>query len=397
MVRRVGASSVAAPSLERLVGGAVVETARGPILAVRRVYHIEHRYGALSLRTALQASAEVLSLVSRGGEGAPAADRLLYLDTETTGLAGGTGTYIFLVGAGFFAGETFVVEQYFMRDLDEEPALLAALEALLPRFQGLVTYNGRAFDLSLLETRFILSRRAWPTDLWQLDLLHPARRLWGIRLPDCRLVTLEAEVLGWKRRDDVPGSLIPALYFEYLRRRQLGALPRVFDHNRQDVLSLVALTGWVARALSEPEGLHLSGAEYGGLGRLWEPRSCERARHCYRAALHRELPTRERERLLLRLAALAKRRARWEEACALWETAIAGTGEFNIRPWEELAKYYEHARRDIPVARRVVTDALSRAQADGARPVALHALTRRLARLTRRLARVAGSESDPRH
>ena len=317
--------------------------------------------------------------------------REIVIDTETTGLAGGTGTYVFLVGVGFFDGESFVVNQYFMRDLDEEPALLAALAALLPRFEGLVTYNGRAFDLSLLETRFVLARRPWPESLWHLDLLPAARRLWGSRLADCRLATVEAHALGLRRENDVPGALVPALYFEYLRRRHPGALPKLFAHNQQDVLSLVGLAGWLSRALSEPERLSLCGEEYAGLGRLWEPWDRERSRHCYRAALGQRLPEPERQRLLLRLADLAKRERRWDEACGLWEMAIAEAPAFHVSPWEELAKYHEHRSQDLTRAARLSAEALSRARASAAHPVLIERLSHRLGRLTRRLQPAPGS------
>ena len=369
---------------EGVVGGGLEETPQGPILVVRHRYPLHHRQGCVRLGAALDATPEILGLLSRSREGSPLPDQLLYLDTETTGLAGGTGTYPFLVGVGFFEDGSFVVEQYFMRDLDEEPALLAALQALLPRFKGLVTYNGRAFDVSLLETRFVLARRPWPDVLWHLDLLPAARRLWASRLSDCRLVTVEAHALGLRREDDVPGSLIPALYFEYLRRRNPGMLPKLFAHNRQDLLSLVALAGWVSRALIEPEQLSLSAEEYVGLGRLWEPWSGERGCQFYRAALNRGLSGPERERLLLRLADLAKRERQWEDACALWQAAINGADGFHLRPWEELAKYHEHRSRDLPRASRVVVEALSRARAARASEV-LEVLTYRLARLTRRL------------
>jgi len=378
-------------ALEAVVGGRLEETSHGPILVARHRYPLHHRQGSVPLGAVLETSPEILSLLSKSREGSPPPERLLYLDTETTGLAGGTGTYPFLVGAGFFEGGSFVVQQYFMRDLDEEPALLSALYALLPRFQGLVTYNGRAFDLTLLETRFVLARRTWPAVPWHLDLLPAARRLWASYLSDCRLITVEAHALGLRREDDLPGSLIPALYFQYLRLRHPDALPKLFAHNRQDLLSLVALVGWVGRALNEPERIPLSAEEYVGLGRLWERCSGERSRQCYRAALARGLSTRERGRLLLRLADLAKRERRWGEACALWEAVIAGAVGFPLRPWEELAKYYEHRSRDLPRASRVAIEALSRAHAARVGPEALESLTHRLARLTRRLQATSAS------
>lgn len=377
MIVRAGA-----PDPGTVVGGSLEETPHGAILVARRFYPLHHRHGSVSLGAALEAAPEVLGLLGRAGAEGPPADRLLYLDIETTGLAGGTGTYPFLVGVGFFEGGRFVVQQYFLRDLDEEPALLSSVHALLPRFEGLVTYNGRTFDLSLLETRFVLARRPWPGTPWHLDLLPAARRLWGSRLPDCRLVTVEAHALGIRRENDLPGSLVPSLYFDYLRHRHPGALPRLFAHNLLDLLSLVALTAWVSRALSRPDRVPLSAAEYVGLGRLWESRSRERGRECYRAALAQGLPPGERERLLLRLAGLAKGERRWEEACGLWRAAIAEAPAFRLWPWEELAKYYEHRSRDLPAALGVVVEAMGRAAQSDAE--ALERLAYRLARLARR-------------
>src|SRR2546426_255155 len=146
---------------------------------------------------------------------------------------------------------SLVVAQLFMRDLDEEPALLAALAPLLERAGGVVTFNGAGFDLPLLETRFVLARRRWPATLPHLDLLRPSRRVWTGCFDDCRLGTLERDVLGLAREEDVPGALIPSLYFDWLRRRRAAPLARVFAHNRDDVLSLAALVGWFGVALGE--------------------------------------------------------------------------------------------------------------------------------------------------
>lgn len=371
-------------SVAELVGGRERATSHGSLLVARRDYQLQHSHGELLLRTALEASPEVFRLLGRRPAGDPAPARLLYLDTETTGLAGGTGTYAFLVGAGFFEADRFVLEQYFMRDLDEEPALLAALEALLADFDGVVTFNGRGFDLPLLETRFVLARRRWPDHLWHLDLLPPARRLWSFRLPDCRLATIETRVLGLDRIDDVPGALIPSLYFRYLRSRRAEELRPVFEHNRLDVLSLVALTGWVARALSDPGGLDLAPEEYLGLGRLWEGLDAERGIECYRTALARGLGSPYRERVLLRLGLRAKREARWHEACRFWEAAISGDSGFHLGPWEELAKYYEHRCRDLAAAQRVTSLALAEARAQGAPDAVGASLAHRLSRLRRR-------------
>lgn len=370
--------------IEALVGGCIEDTDHGPILSVRREYGLDHRHGASGFQGAFAAAPALLGMLTR--QGAPAGDarRLLFLDTETTGLAGGTGTYAFLVGVGFTEGDRFVVQQFFMRDLDEEPALLAALAPLLARADGLVTYNGSGFDVPLLETRFVLARRRWP-ELWHLDLLAPARRVWGIRFADCRLTTLESGVLGLSRDDDVPGAMIPALYFDYLRRRHPGALPRVFAHNRHDVLSLVGLTAWLARALEAPDELAPTPEEYAGLGRVWERADPERSLACYRQALAGGLGGVEGDRVRLRLAWWEKRRARWEAARELWETATQAP-RFDPRPWEELAKFFEHRSRDFAAARVVVLRAIERARRAAAAPGVRQELDRRLARLERRLA-----------
>jgi len=373
-------------ALEDVLDGTVEPTEGGGVFVVRRRFDLGHRHGAQFLGGA-KVGREHMQPLARAGATPPAGDRLLYLDTETTGLAGGTGTYAFLVGAGFFDGEAFEVRQYFMRDLDEEPALLSALDALFRRFDGLVTYNGSGFDLPLLETRFVLARRRFPAEAFHLDLLGPARRLWSARLTDCRLGTVERHVLGFARDDDVPGALIPSVYFDYLRRKHPGQLARVFDHNRHDVLSLAALTSWIAGAVARAPVPDLHPEELAGLGRMWEAVDAERSLACYRMALECGLPSPGRERLLLRLAAAEKRRTRWEEARALWEAAI-GADRFDHRPWEEIAKVHEHRRRDLATARAIVERALGVARGAHASDVVLAALAHRLDRLTRRLAKL---------
>jgi uncharacterized protein YprB with RNaseH-like and TPR domain len=370
------------------VGGEVVDTPAGRLVTVRREFPFTHRHGRLALGHALDASPALLGLIARPEEVPAEVRGLLFLDTETTGLAGGTGTYAFLVGAGYVEGDRFVVAQYFMRDFDEEPALLTVLEPLLARASGLVTFNGSGFDLPLLETRFVLSRRRWPGALGHVDLLRPARRVWAARLADCRLLTLEREVLGLVREEDVPGALIPTLYFDFLRSRRAAPLARVFAHNRSDVLSLAALLGWFTRALGAGGAAGLHPWELAGLGRLWERVDAEQGAAYYRAALETGLDGAEARWVRLRLALREKRLARWEVACALWEAA-AGAGGFDLHPWEELAKYYEHRRRDVARAREIVRRALGLAEAEQAPAPALDALARRLGRLERRLTATA--------
>jgi uncharacterized protein len=373
---------------ETVLGGQIVDTEAGPILTVRREFSLDHRHGRISLDRALGISAESLGVLARD-EATPDPRRLLFLDTETTGLAGGTGTYAFLVGAGFIEDDRFVILQHFMRDLDEEPALLAALAPLLARASAIVTFNGSGFDVPLLETRFVLGRLRWPGSLLHLDLMHPARRVWATRFVDCRLSTLEREVLGHRREGDVSGSLIPSLYFDFLRRRRAGPLAGVFRHNADDVLSLIALLGWFGHALGQDEGGLDDPFDLIGVARLWERVDPERAVACYRAALAVGLPAAAAHAVRLRVASWEKRWFRWDAACVLWEEAASATA-FDPRPWEELAKYHEHRARNAATARALVARALDLARAAGSAGHVLDAFSYRLTRLDRRLTNVGG-------
>ena len=187
-----------------MVGGELLDTGQGTVVVVRSEYPVGYRHGHICLDGVAEVPEAILALLARPDGGPPGRLRPLFLDAETTGLAGGTGTYAFLVGAGWVEGDTLVVAQYFMRDLDEEPALLAALRPRLEEASVVVTFNGTGFDLPLLETRFILGRSRWPA-LPHVDLLWPARRVWSRRFADCRLGTLERDVLGVTRDADVPG------------------------------------------------------------------------------------------------------------------------------------------------------------------------------------------------
>jgi hypothetical protein len=367
--------------VEEVLGGELVDTGEGTLLVVRREFPLSHQHGRRTLGAVLEAPLDLLSAVARAERPVEDARRLLFLDAETTGLAGGTGTYAFLVGAAWLEDDRLVLTQHFMRDFDEEPALLAALRPLLERASGLVTFNGATFDLPLLETRFLMTRRRWPT-LPHLDLLRPARRMWASYLVDCRLATLEREVVGLAREDDIAGGLIPALYFDFLRSRRAAPLGRVLAHNRDDILTLVALLGWFGKALTSREDL--SAGELGGLGRLWEPVDVERALECYRDALAAGLSGAPAQAVRLHLARWEKRFARWDVACSLWEAAARDAG-FDPRPWEELAKFHEHRRRDFVAARAVVDDALGLAEDAGVSPRVREAFAYRRARLDRRL------------
>ena len=372
----------ATPPIEEVLGGELVDTGEGQLLVVRREFPLSYRHGRQPLGAAFETPLGLLSAVSRAATPVGDPRSLLFLDAETTGLAGGTGTYAFLVGAAWLEDDRLVLTQHFMRDFDDEPALLAALRPLIERADGVVTFNGTTFDLPLLETRFILARRRWPAELPHLDLIKPSRRMWTSCFADCRLATLEREVIGVEREDDVAGGLIPMLYFDFLRSRRAAPLARVLAHNRDDILTLVGLLGWFGGALAAPA--ELGAAELAGLGRLWEPVDLERSLECYHAALDAGLAGETAQAVRMRLARWEKRRARWETACSLWEAA-ARDAVFDPRPWEELAKFHEHRRRDFVTARALVDDALGLAEGAGVSSRVREAFSYRRARLSRRL------------
>ncbi len=226
-----------AKGIEEYVKGEVLKNSGGEFFLAREAFPFGRPYGKLRIGDIPSADLSPLNLVLRDAA-MPDASRLVFLDTETTGLAGGTGTCAFLVGIGNVEGMKFVVRQFFLRDYPEEKAMLEALAEALEPCQGIVTFNGKTFDVPLLETRYALARMKSPLDrLIHFDALHPARRLWKLRLESCKLTDLEEAILGISREGDVPGSEIPAIYFDYLRTGDARGLQPVFYHNALDVVT----------------------------------------------------------------------------------------------------------------------------------------------------------------
>ena len=301
----------------------------------------------------------------------------LYLDTETTGLAGGTGTHAFLVGVGRFEQGGFVLRQFLMDDPAREPALLAALQAEFAGMTGTVTYNGKSFDLPLLTTRFVLNGQPPPhAALSHLDLLHIVRRLWRERLETCSLSCVEYHIMGLMREaGDIPGYQIPQLYFDWLRTGDGEFFEGVCYHNEVDILSLAALHRLLAALLSDPDA-HGELAPALPLARLFEQAGLiAQAEAQYRRALPDDLARRG-------LAALCKRQNRREEAVALW-SELPGDPDALV----ELAMHAEHHAKDIALALEHTRRALALVVASmvPGRAKALDDLEHRRDRLLRKL------------
>ncbi len=323
-------------------------------------------------------------------------EQWLFLDTETTGLAGGTGTYAFMVGIAWWDAGGLQVEQFFLRDLDEEHSLLLELSERMKKRPVLVTFNGKSFDWPLLETRYRMTRAvpAFSPKL-HLDLLHPARQLWRLRLGSVRLKDLERHVLGnggrsldWSRHDDIDSSLIPQMYFDYLRGGPAEPLVGIFRHNQMDLRGLAALAGKILALLDSGNGIaNATNAETPdpmdvlGLSRLLRKRGhSARARELYETALRFGLP-RPVERLAQsELAQLAKRELDYTRAISLWDALRQAPNpskrnespllaedaqralESAIEAAEQLAIYYEHRVKEPPRALEVTRAAIAELQ-----------------------------------
>lgn len=378
--------------VEEYVEGRVESNPLGEFFLARQALPFGRPYGKLRVADLAAAELAPLNLVLEG-TALPASSEVVYLDTETTGLAGGTGTLAFLIGLGTVEGSKFVVRQFFVRDYPEEKAMLAALAEALDGYRGLATFNGKTFDVPLLETRYTLARLRSPfARLIHLDLLHPARRLWKLRLGSCELTHLESEVLGVHREGDVQGSEIPGIYFDYLRTGDARGLQPVFYHNALDIITLAALAVEMARVLrngneasTEPQ---TSSLDLFSLSRIFDRvGALEQSVSTCQRALAAGLPESVESRALWHLSLQHKRRREHELAANLWIELTRREPVLAIQAYEELAIYYEHGRRDVATALEFVEAALGRLR-EAPSPSSCHArFTHRLQRLQRKSAR----------
>jgi uncharacterized protein YprB with RNaseH-like and TPR domain len=368
--------------VEEFLPGNEVATEFGSHWEWEKHYERRRRHGSMGIADLEHLPADLLGPIS--GNEIPSAppDTWAFLDTETTGLAGGAGTYAFLVGVGRIAPDGFRVRQFFMREYSEERSLLSALTEHLRLFKVLITYNGRIYDQPLLETRYRMSRARPPfTELAHLDLLFGSRRLWKLRFESCRLVQLENWILGVEREGDLPGELIPYVYFDYLRTRQMARLLPLFHHNATDILSLACLTGIVPWAFHDPERAQFAhGAEMVGLARWWrQAGQHDNAAALFRRAIERGLPDALLFRTMWDAACLEKKRGDDKAALPLLTDLASCRNPHRAAALEELARYYERREGNHALALEMTLAAMEHGPSE--------ALGRRRARLEKRLAR----------
>ena len=368
-VRRGGPSGP--PDAAEILGGQWRESRGRSFLVVDRKYLPGYRHGRIAVADCLPPWPRLELLGGAHGH-------TLFLDLETTGLAGGAGTYAFLVGCGWFESGTFRLRQFFLSDFAAERALLEAVAELAGRVACVVTYNGKTFDLPLIETRFALQRMQPPfADAAHVDMLHPARRMWREEDVECRLTFLEQAWCGHEREGDVPGFEIPSRYFHYVRSGDARPLAAVLEHNRLDIVALAMLTARASQLLDEGPSAATTAREALGMGRLYERAGMlEQALACFQRAAGVD-GTRAAAILLRRLR-------RYKEAAVAWRELLAARGcppAYTREAMEALAVHHEHRARDLETARTFALQSL-RLQATPARQ---QAVKYRLARLDRKL------------
>ena len=379
---------ILAPGIDaaEVLGGEWRETRGRRFLIVDRKYSPGYRHGQVTVADCLPPWPRLEVLGSGGSE--RTWEKPLFLDLETTGLAGGAGTYAFLVGCGWFepfaASDSmrrpacFRTRQFFLSDFAAERALLESVAELAGGIDCVVTYNGKTFDLPLIDTRFALQRMAAPfADAAHVDMLHPARRMWREEDVECRLTHLEQTLCGYEREGDVPGFEIPSRYFRYVRSGDPRPLAAVLEHNRLDIVSLAMLTARASRLLADGPSAATTPREAFGMGRLYERAGMlDEALACFQRARTVDA--------LRATAVLHRRLRRYEEAVAAWRELLGMRdcpAGYVREAMEALAVHHEHRARDLEAARRFALQSL-RLQATAARQ---DAVKYRLARIDRKL------------
>lgn len=389
----LGLSTPAPESIAGALGADVVRTRLGPCVVAERTYKPHRTCGRVTVSECAGVHPESFRLLAGA---APGDGALVFLDLETTGLSGGAGTVAFLVGLGFFENEHFCTRQFFLPSFAAERALLEAVTLAAEPAGAVVTYNGKAFDLPVMETRWAFHRLALPlAEKPHLDMLHPARRLWGPR--DCSLQALEQAVLGFVRDEDVPRAEIPARYFQYLRTGDVGPLLPVLEHNRRDLLSLAALTARACGLIEAGLQATPTARESLALGRLYERAGRPVwAEKCYRRAAASSEAGGDRDDVrveaLYHLALLCRHDRRHREAAEVWQQILrldARAPLVEREAWTALAVHHEHRVRDLETARGCAERALTAALTARRREEIRH----RLARLGRKMAVQRNSHS----
>jgi uncharacterized protein YprB with RNaseH-like and TPR domain len=400
-----------------VLGGRPVQTPFGECLVIDRRYESDRWHGDVRIAECEIGGGESLRVLDPSLTLGTRLRRTVFIDLETTGLSGGAGTVAFLVGCGFFDLGAFQVRQFLLTSYSAERALLAAVAEFFQDADLIVSYNGKTFDVPVMETRWLFHRLELPLEgVSHFDALHAARRLWKTRMSDgalrqgsreaidsgCRLSTLERALFDVRRVGDVPGFEIPSRYFQFLRSGDPRPLEPVLEHNRLDLVSLAAVTARAARMVDEGADGCPDGAQALALGKVYERAGAlDRAEACYRRASTADSCGIEvRAESLYRLGLRCRRDRRFAEAADVWRALIELTdgpsarrteGAAALRQFavEALAIHREHRDRDFHAARELALFGLGEEVGDRRRA---DDYRHRLARLERKIAKGANAQ-----
>ena len=380
--------------IESLVNGHEFETIFGSVFSSNHYYSEDHIHGTVPLKPVSRH--EILAQWAQAAQLSDSAiSDFIFLDTETTGLSGGTGTIPFMIGAARFIQNQFVVEQFFLRNPSEEKAQLAALTQFVDGGQAIVSYNGKSFDLPIINTRYILNRLGNPfEEMAHFDLLHISRRVWKRRLKQCNLGNIEKEILQFQRSgEDAPGYLVPEFYRDYLLNGDGSQIAKVFYHNEIDVVSLSALFTTLAAILENPNPDNLvHPADIYSLGKLMESLDKEDiAANLYASDGLIEANGEELVLSLLSRAKMFKRQKDYAKALPLWQKAHElSSAEASL----ELAIYYEHLAKDLTQALFYTDSLLKQAESQPSpNKTSIDQITHRLERILRKMPQIAENAS----
>jgi uncharacterized protein YprB with RNaseH-like and TPR domain len=343
---------------------------REPVQVFENSYVLGASYGRIPIAMGLQVPADILGFLGREA----AFDGLdlstaVFLDLETTGLAGGTGTVAFLVGLAYFRDERFKITQFFLHDLAEEERLVRELGQFVGDmgFKSIVTYNGKAFDMPLVETRFAMHRAACPLrGLPHLDFLFSARSLWKHKYDSCRLFTLAQEICQAERSEDIPGAEVPARYFQYIRNGDFSLIEPILYHNQEDLLSLLGVV--VAGAiLVERNRASAARGDGDAMDLFGVAKLFERAGDATQSAALLEQALASGRGLTAEVSQAARKKLThhfkktkdWDKALSFWQEGASGD---ELESYRELAMHFEHRAKDFAEAARLATEGLALAK-----------------------------------
>ena len=370
---------------------------REPVEVFENAYVLGASYGRIPISMGLQVPADILGFLSREAafEGLDLSTAV-FLDLETTGLAGGTGTVPFLVGLAYFRDERFKVTQFFLHDMAEEERLVRELGEFVRDmgFKSIVTYNGKAYDMPLVETRFAMHRAACPLrGLPHLDFLFSARSLWKHKYDSCRLFSLAQQICQAERSEDIPGAEIPGRYFQYIRNGDFSLIEPIIYHNQEDLLSLLGVV--VAGAiLVERNRASAARGDGDAMDLFGVAKLFEKAGDTTRSAALLEQALASGRGLTAEVSQVARKKLShhfkkakdWDKALSFWQEGASGD---ELESYREMAMYYEHQAKDFAEAARLATEGLALAK-EKRQFAAEKDFEKRLARIRVKLAKGRG-------